>query len=165
MSSELPEDNYELDTIDDPDDTNVNKINEESTIEDANCVVKCEHEVHFARDGSILKRRKVPRVIYSVGFNKDHDQENYYRELIMLYIPWRNESALISDCFSYKERYHSCEGVIEQIRKKFVHSDAVNISHFESEVLADYKDSLLVTELQHNDDQDMFEGTQNSAEF
>lgn len=165
MSSELPEDNYELNTIDDPDDTNVNKINEESTIEDANCVVKCEHEVHFARDGSILKRRKVPRVIYSVGFNKDHDQENYYRELIMLYIPWRNETAIISDCFSYKERYHSCEGVIEQIREKFVHSDAVNISHFESEVLADYEDSLLVTELQHNDDQDMFEGTQNSAEF
>lgn len=58
MSSELPEDNYELDTIDDPDDTNVNKINEESTIEDANCVVECEHEVHFARDGSILKKKE-----------------------------------------------------------------------------------------------------------
>lgn len=40
MSSELPEDNYELDTIGDPDDTNVNEINEESTIEDANCVVE-----------------------------------------------------------------------------------------------------------------------------
>lgn len=165
MSSELPEDNYELDTIDDPDDTNVNEINEESTIEDANCVVECEHEVHFARDGSILKRRKVPRVIYSVGFNKDHDQENYYRELIMLYIPWRKETAFIQDCFSYKENYHACEGVIEQIRERFVHSDTVNISHFESEVLADYEDSLLVTELQHNDDQDMFEGAQNSVEF
>lgn len=128
-------------------------------------MVECEHEVHFARDGSILKRRKVPRVIYSVGFNKDHDQENYYRELIMLYIPWRKETAIIQDCFSYKERYHACEGVIEQIREKFVHSDTVNISHFESEVLADYEDSLLVTELQHNDDQDMFEGAQNSVEF
>uniref|UniRef100_A0A8W8NQB9 Dynamin N-terminal domain-containing protein n=1 Tax=Magallana gigas TaxID=29159 RepID=A0A8W8NQB9_MAGGI len=40
MSSELPEDNYELDTIGDPDDTNVTEINEESTIEDANCVVE-----------------------------------------------------------------------------------------------------------------------------
>lgn len=60
MSSELPEDNYELDTIDDPDDTNVNKIDEKSTIEDANCVVECKHEVHFAKHGSILKRRKVP---------------------------------------------------------------------------------------------------------
>lgn len=125
MSFELPEDYYDLDTVDDPDG---NGINEGNSLEDANCAIEGEHEVHFARDGSILKRRKVPRIIYSVGFNKDHDQENYYRELIMLYIPWRKESAIIKDRNSFKERYHSCQNVIEQIRENLVHSNAVNIS-------------------------------------
>lgn len=61
---ELPEDSYELDVIDDP------YYNEnESTI--AN-----EDEEHFARDGSVLTKRKTPRVIYSVGYNKEHDKEN-----------------------------------------------------------------------------------------
>lgn len=95
MFLELLEDNYELDIIDDFDDINVNEINEESIIEDVNCVVECEYEVYFVRDGFILKRRKVLRVIYSVGFNKDYDQENYYCELIMFYILWRKEIVII----------------------------------------------------------------------
>lgn len=62
--NELPEDSYELDVIDDP------YYNEnESTI--AN-----EDEEHFARDGSVFTKRKTPRVIYSVGYNKEHDKEN-----------------------------------------------------------------------------------------
>lgn len=90
---ELPEDSYELDVIDDP------YYNEnESTIANK------DKEEQFARDGSVLTKRKTPRVIYSVGFNKEHVKENYYRELIMLYLPWENDANLISGYMSYEDK-------------------------------------------------------------
>lgn len=102
---ELLEDDYDLDNVDDPHKT------DESNIDNFD-------EVHFAKDGSILRRRKVERIIYSVGFNKDHDKENYYRELLMLYIPWRNENTIIGESNSYEERYYICQNTIQNVRKK-----------------------------------------------
>lgn len=52
-----------------------------------------------------LEKRKKARILRSVMFKKDKDPENYYRELLMLYIPWRNENLdLSSDSESYKQR-------------------------------------------------------------
>lgn len=122
---ELREDSYELDVIDDP------YYNEnESTI--AN-----EDEEHFARDGSVLTKRKTPRVIYSVGFNKEHDKENYYRELIMLYLPWRNDTNLISGYMSYEDKYKENQELIENNRQKYVNSNTVFITELEKEGLND----------------------------
>ena len=51
------------------------------------------------------RKRKRPKIIRTVHFNPDVDAENYFRELLMLYMPWRNEEEdLIKDCSSYKDK-------------------------------------------------------------
>ena len=34
------------------------------------------------------KKRKVPRIIRYVKYNKEKDPENYFREQLMLFVPW-----------------------------------------------------------------------------
>lgn len=89
------EDNYDLDNVD-----NFYEI-DESNIDNFD-------EVYFVKDGFILWRRKVECIIYFVGFNKDYDKENYYRELLMFYIFWRNENIIIGESNFYEERYYIC---------------------------------------------------------
>ena len=52
-----------------------------------------------------LVRRKKPKIIRSVRYHKDKDLENHYREQLMLYTPWQNESTdVINNCQTYQER-------------------------------------------------------------
>ena len=51
-----------------------------------------ENDKYEMKGGITLVKRQKPRIILSVRFNKDKDPENYYREQIMLYTAWRNES-------------------------------------------------------------------------
>ena len=51
-------------------------------------------------------KRKKPKIIRSVRYQKDKDPENHYREKLMLYTPWRNESTdLINSSKTYQERF------------------------------------------------------------
>ena len=43
------------------------------------------------KGGMKLVKRKRAKIIRSVRFNKEKEPENYYREQLMLYTPWRNE--------------------------------------------------------------------------
>lgn len=62
------------------------------------------------RGGMKLVKRKRAKIIRSVRFNKEKDPENYYREQLMLYTPWRNEQTdLIKDCETYQHRYQQVE--------------------------------------------------------
>ena len=54
----------------------------------------CDKPVNHS-DKSKLKMRSKARVIRSAWFNKDIDPEKNYRELVMLFTPWRNEDALM----------------------------------------------------------------------
>ena len=47
--------------------------------------------LYEAKNGTKYKKRKVARIIRYVRYNKKNDSENYYRERLMLFIPWRNE--------------------------------------------------------------------------
>eukprot|EP00105_Crassostrea_gigas_P014661 XP_011431404.1 PREDICTED: uncharacterized protein LOC105331065 [Crassostrea gigas] len=59
------------------------------------------------RNGIKIKRRKLPRVIRYVRFNIKTDPENYYREKLMLFMPWRNESTdLISGMDTFEKSFH-----------------------------------------------------------
>lgn len=46
------------------------------------------------RGGIKLVKRCKPKIIRSIRFHKDRDPENYYREQLMLYTPWRKESRV-----------------------------------------------------------------------
>ena len=47
--------------------------------------------IHIAKNETKYKYRKVPKVIRYVRYNQTKDPENYYREQLMLFMPWRNE--------------------------------------------------------------------------
>ena len=65
------------------------------------------------RGGIKLVKRCRPKVIRSIRFYKDRDPENYCREQLMLYTPWRKESTdLLANCESYAERFEQLNHVI-----------------------------------------------------
>ena len=72
------------------------------------------------RGGMKLVKRKKPKIIRSVRYNKEKDPENYYREQLMLYIPWRNEHKdIISSCKTFQERYGQVESVLAANKKQY----------------------------------------------
>ena len=55
-------------------------------------------------DADKSKKRSKARIIRSVWFNKETNPEKHYRELIMLFSPWRNEKTdLIRNCSTFEE--------------------------------------------------------------
>ena len=82
-------------------------------------------EYHFGRGWKLVKRKK-SKIIRSVRFHKDNDSENYYREQLMLYTPWRNESEdLIAGCESYGERFEQLKLEILQQRERYEYNSEV----------------------------------------
>lgn len=65
------------------------------------------------------RKRKHGHIIRPVHFNPDVDLELYYRELIMLYYPWKNEDNLMGSCSSYEDRFVELEEHINLHRKQF----------------------------------------------
>lgn len=49
-------------------------------------------EEYPMKNGTILRKRKTQKIIRYVRFNKDQDPENFYREQLMLFYPWRFET-------------------------------------------------------------------------
>ena len=69
---------------------------------------------------SKLKKRIKARIIRSCWFNKEKEPEKHYRELIMLFTPWRNEETeIIGVCSSYKERYILLSNVISKQMEQY----------------------------------------------
>ena len=48
----------------------------------------------------------MPRVIRYVKYNQKKDQENYFREQLMLFVPWRNEQKDMLGSFDTFEAYY-----------------------------------------------------------
>lgn len=100
----IPETNFEDNTDDDP------SINVSEP--------QCELQENELKGGMTLRKRKKPRIIRSVRYHKDNDKENYFREQLMLYIPWRNEATdLINHCDTYEEHFEHVKD--EVMKNKF----------------------------------------------
>ena len=75
-----------------------------------------------AKNGTKYKKRKVPRIIRYVRYNKKRDPENYFREQLMLFVPWRNEQKdLIGSFGTYKARYNSVQTSLVSKRNEYEH--------------------------------------------
>ena len=109
----LPETNFHNNVDDDPSDKN-DKIDDTT-----------EYQL---KGGMKLVKRKKAKIIRSVRFNKENDPENYYREQLMLYTPWRNEEKdLIKDCKTYQERYKQVEEIAKSNKQQYeYHSDILD---------------------------------------
>ena len=75
-----------------------------------------------AKNGTKYKKRKVPRIIRYVRYNKKRDPENYFREQLMLFVPWRNEQKdLIGSFGTYEARYNSVQTSLVSKRNEYEH--------------------------------------------
>jgi hypothetical protein len=65
-----------------------------------------------------IRKRKVQRIIRFRRYGEKEDPENYCREQIMLYHPWRDEDVEISN-IDHQERFRMLQDKIREVRKKF----------------------------------------------
>ena len=74
--------------------------------------------------------------------DKRKDPENYCREQLMLYTPWRNEQKdLIKDCKTYQERHNQVEEIVKSNNKDLNDDDysapvAPNTQHMNEQDIA-----------------------------
>ena len=99
-------------------DENENCLQDESNANDSHTSVL----LYEAKNGTKYKKRKVPRIIRYVRYNKKNDSENYYREQLMLFIPWRNEEKdLISGFETFEAHYKALKISIESKSNEYEH--------------------------------------------
>ena len=115
MGDFLPETNFEENTDDDPNDTNVTDP-------------QCDLTEYKLKGGMKLVKRKKAKIIRYVRYHKDKDPEKHYREQLMLYTPWRKENIdLIKDCQTYQERFEQVkDGVISNRHQYEYHSEILD---------------------------------------
>ena len=65
------------------------------------------------------KKRRNPRVIRFVNYNRAHDPENYCREKLLLYLPWRREELLKGEYETYAEAFEANETAIRNNMCKY----------------------------------------------
>ena len=84
---------------------------------------------YVLKSGMRITKRKNPRVIRYVNFNKDNSSEDYYRERIMLFHPWANsEDNLMGNCDTYEQQYKHLQATtnVEVKRRQYErHNDAL----------------------------------------
>ena len=67
-----------------------------------------------------LRKRKTRKIIRTVHFKKDTHEENHFRELLMLYYPWRDETTDLLGAFPcFKDSYNAKKEILEPIRRTF----------------------------------------------
>ena len=124
-----------------------------------------DNDKYEMKGGITLVKRQKPRVIRSVRFNKNKDPENYYREQIMLYTAWRNESRdLLKDFQTYQDRFEVAQDEIKQNRKQYEnHSDILDqaVQDIESEESG----NIVAPNAQYRDEQDREIGSKLSELF
>ena len=82
----------------------------------------------ISKGTSKIKERSRATIIRSAWFNKDSQPEKHYRELIMLFTPWKNEETdLIGKYSSYKDHYQALqEQITQQMNQYAVCADNLN---------------------------------------
>ena len=113
-----------------------------------------ENDKYEMKGGITLVKRQKPRIIRSVRFNRNKDPENYYREQIMLYTAWRNETTdLLKDFQTYQDRFEVVKDEIKQNRKQYEnHTDVLDqaVQDIESEKSG----NIVAPNAQYRDEQD-----------
>ena len=78
--------------------------------------------LYKTKNGTKYKKRKVPRIIRYVKYNKKKDPENYFREQLMLFVPWRNEQRdLLGSFDTYEAHYNSVQTSLIPKRNEYEH--------------------------------------------
>ena len=99
--------------------------NEENDTLVDNNVDKCFHDdmaLITLKNGIKIKRRGTYKIIRYVRFNRNSDEENHFREKLLLFYPWRNEQNDLKGNFgTYKEHFESMKHMIELKCREYEH--------------------------------------------
>ena len=52
------------------------------------------HTLLTLKNGIKIKRRKINRILRYVRFNARSDEENHFREKLLLFLPWRMKAQI-----------------------------------------------------------------------
>ena len=78
--------------------------------------------LYKTKNGTKYKKRKVPRIIRYVKYNKKKDPENYFREQLMLFVPWQNEQRdLLGSFDTHEAHYNSVQTSLIPKRNEYEH--------------------------------------------
>lgn len=112
------------------------EINDDDILQEMDTGQNNNEKEYEMKDGSVLKQRKTQKIIRYVRFNREQDPENYFREQLMLFFPWRNEEhdlagkfASYELCFIHnqetikknKKHYEADKGVTEIVENNMLH--------------------------------------------
>lgn len=122
-------------------------------------------EEYPMKNGFILKRKNTSKIIRHVRYNKDQDPENYFREQLMLFYPWRNEELeLIGELSSFEANFKQNQETIQKNKKQYeADKGVIDIVEASMLHLTDDSNNVIATEVQHKDgidqeqDEDIFE--------
>ena len=87
------------------------------------------NKIRLMNTNEMMKCRKVRSVIRYHKPNKTKQPELYFHHLLMLYLPWRNETNLLGPDQTYASKFYELEvqAIVEQNRQKFEpDGDALN---------------------------------------
>ncbi|CAG5102882.1 Protein of unknown function [Cotesia congregata] len=73
-------------------------------------------------NSGFVRRRKKSKIIRFINYNKDADKENFIRENVMLFVPWRNENILI---MSASELFSANYNLIKERRSEYVYNENI----------------------------------------
>ncbi|KAK7573658.1 hypothetical protein V9T40_004699 [Parthenolecanium corni] len=141
--------------VDDEEDEYVDEegLDKTNDIEPSKDVEYSTRRVLNLKDGSgSLVERQQPRIIRYVNYHKEKDEDNFYREQLMLFNPWRDENKEILNV-DLKTKYTQNETVIKQNRKEYVYNDRMdNIADIVQDLINNPTTIGLDDEIDHEED-------------
>ena len=124
-----------------------------------------EKDGYEIKGGITLVKRKKPRIIRSVRFNRNKDPENYCREQIMLYTAWRNETTdLLKDVQTYQDQFEVVKDEIKQNRKQYENHTEI-LDQAVQDIESEESGNIVAPNAQYRDEQDRGIGSKVSELF
>ncbi|XP_069109303.1 uncharacterized protein [Argopecten irradians] len=118
-------------------------------------------------NGTSIRRRKYRKVIRYVRYSVKTDSENHYREKLLLFFPWRNETTdLLGQFQTYEDHYLYVKHVVDNKCAEYEHhtdeiDSALQRAHDD---LNDEFDQIAPL-TQHTEQEDEQEGSHESKQF
>lgn len=142
-----------------------NEEDEDMLAEQDETVDSLQMEYHM-RNGTILRKRKTNKIIRYVRFNKDQDPENFYREQLMLFYPWRNETKDLQGNYgTYEEHYKRKVEIINANKLKYEVDEGIIDIVEKNMTDCDEEFHVIAAEVQHNEEVDQYEKTDDENIF
>ncbi|CAF4643347.1 unnamed protein product, partial [Rotaria sp. Silwood2] len=103
-----------------------------------------------------IKKRTKKKIIRFRNFKLHQDPENYYREQLMLFLPWSNEEKDLIH-INHEETFELNKDLIQQKRSEYVHREANEFEQaFEENMEREDENDINDTNIEYDQDKNEF---------